>query len=67
MIKQVGVIGLGNVPGADQRAVAQHRDAVGELEHFFHAMADVDDGDDGLSLGLSAVVSLLTPVVRFGN
>jgi hypothetical protein len=30
-------------------------------------MADVDDGDDGLSLGLSAVVSLLTPVVRFGN
>src|SRR6185312_15594556 len=41
---QFGIVGFGDIPGPDQSAVAQHRDAIGQLEHLLHAVADVDDG-----------------------
>ena len=35
------LVGLGDALGGDQRAVAQDRDAVGELEDLFEAMAEI--------------------------
>src|SRR6185437_47570 len=42
---QLVLVGVLDVPGADQGAVAQYRDAIGELEHLLEAVADVNDGD----------------------
>ena len=39
------LVGIGDVAGGDQGAVAQNRDAVGELEDLLHAVADIDDRD----------------------
>ena len=38
-------------PRADERAVAQNRNAIGEFEHFLQPMADIDDRH---ALGLEA-------------
>ena len=40
---EIGLVGLRDPPRPHQRAVAQHRDAVAQLEHFLEAVADVDD------------------------
>ena len=42
---EVVLVGLADGPRADERAVAQDRDAVGELEDLFEPMADIDDRD----------------------
>ena len=34
---------LGDRTGSDDQAVAQHRDAIGNLADLLHAMGDVDD------------------------
>ncbi|MCY1246109.1 hypothetical protein D9M72_593140 [compost metagenome] len=40
---QFGVVGLADLSRADMGAVTQHRDTIGQLEDFLHAVADVDD------------------------
>ncbi len=42
---QGAFIGLGHDMGRDELAVPEHGDAVRELEDFFQAVADIDDGD----------------------
>ena len=42
---QGGFVRFVDAAGADERAVAQDRDAVAELEHLLEPMADIDDGD----------------------
>ena len=42
---EVGLVGFADSTRADQRAVAQHRHAVAELEHLLEPVADVDDRD----------------------
>ena len=42
---EFGLVGFADLAGGDERAVAQHRDPVAQLEHLFEAMADVDDRD----------------------
>ena len=37
--------GVGDQPFADQRPVAQHGDAIGDLEHFVETMRDIDHAD----------------------
>ena len=37
--------GLRAIEIAHVAAVAQHGDPVGQVQHLFHAMRDVDDGD----------------------
>ncbi len=36
---------LGGSEVADAASVPHHGDAIGQIEHLFHAMRDVDDGD----------------------
>ncbi|APA97175.1 hypothetical protein NS506_03119 [Nocardia seriolae] len=38
------IVGVGGVAHPDQRAVAQHRHPIGQLEDLTHAVRDVDDG-----------------------
>src|SRR6185312_8791690 len=40
---QMLAIDIGNTAGADQFAVAQHRDSVANVEHLAEPMGDVDD------------------------
>ncbi|MNT99371.1 hypothetical protein D3C72_2422020 [compost metagenome] len=40
---QFGVVGLADLSRADMGAIAQHRDTIGELKDFLHAVADIDD------------------------
>ena len=42
---EIVLVGLGDPPRANQRAVAQDRDAIAQFENFFQTVADVDDGD----------------------
>ena len=42
-LHQVRAVDLGGAPRADQLAVAQHRDAVADLEHLAEPVGDVDD------------------------
>ncbi len=44
-LDEFGGVGVGDFARADIGAVAQHRDAVGDLEHLVEPMADVDDAD----------------------
>jgi hypothetical protein len=41
---EIGLVRFADAARAHQRAVAQDRHAIAELEHFLEAMADVDDG-----------------------
>ena len=36
---------VGDVAGADHAAVAQHRDAIGDIQHLAEAMRDVNDAE----------------------
>ena len=44
-VDQLVRAGRGDLRGCHELAVAQHGDAVGELEHLLQAVADVDDAD----------------------
>ena len=44
-LHEFGGVGLGDLPRSDIGAVAQHRDAVGDLEDLVEPVADVDDAD----------------------
>ena len=42
---EIGFVGLADPARADQRAVAQDRDAIAEFEHLLEPVADIDDRD----------------------